>query len=148
MAGDPIARDKLDAFGIDALCAAVSDGDSLSVIARRVGVSKGSLLNWLSADVDRSARAFEARRDTAWHWDEMAEEEIRIAEGTSEGIAKARELASHFRWRAAIINPAYRPAQKQEISGPNGGPVQVEDTREPLGAILARAKAKAMGIGE
>lgn len=34
-----------------------------------------------------------------------------------------------------------KPVQPTEVSGPGGGPVQVEDTRESLAAILARVEA-------
>lgn len=99
------ARDKLDAFGIDAICSLIAEGKSLTQIARKAKVSIGSLRNWLAADIARSARAREVRAETAQFWDEKAEAEIRNAKSTL-GMAKARELAHHFRWRASKIAPA------------------------------------------
>lgn len=99
------ARERLDAFGIDAVCERIGDGSSLTDIAEEVTVSIGSLLTWLKADAERSARAREARRATAQSWDEQAEAELRAASDVFE-LAKARELASHFRWRASKIAPA------------------------------------------
>jgi transposase len=101
----PTARDALNEFGIDAICQDVSDGKSLTAIAKSVGTTIGSICTWLAADPERSARATAARRTTAWYWDEQAERELREAEPTTEGIARARELASHFRWRSSKINP-------------------------------------------
>lgn len=100
----PVATEALDAFGLDAVCERISEGLSLTDIAIEAGVSKGTLLAWLDAVPDRSARAREARAVSARHWDEQAEKELRDASDAFE-LAKARELASHFRWRAKSIAP-------------------------------------------
>lgn len=99
------AADKLAAFGIDAICAAVIEGKMLREIARRVGVSISKLVLWLAADPGRSIRAREARSLSAWIYDEKAEQALR--EATSRTIMKARELAHHYRWRSAKIAPSY-----------------------------------------
>lgn len=99
------ARAALDAFGIEAVCDRIGDGKSLTAIAEEIPVSIGSLLTWIKGDPERSARAREARQATAQGWDEMAEAELRNAADAFE-LAKARELASHFRWRASKIAPA------------------------------------------
>lgn len=91
-------------FGVDAVCERLAEGMSLTAIATEIGVSKGSLLGWLAADTDRSARAREARALSARCWDEQAEAEIRGA-SDSLSLAKARELAQHYRWRATKIAP-------------------------------------------
>ena len=122
MAPPPVAREALDAFGIDALCDLIADGVSLTAIAEKIGVAKGSLLTWISAESDRSARVTGARRATAWHWDELAESEIRNARLTSEGIAQARELASHFRWRASKIDPRYGERVQNQQLDRDGNP--------------------------
>lgn len=101
----PTARDALDKLGIEAFCAEVANGKPLRAIAAMVGCDIASVSLWLSSDPQRSARARDARRDAAWHWDEVAEQEIRNADRTPEGVSIARELASHFRWRASKINP-------------------------------------------
>lgn len=53
----------LDAVGIDAICEKVADCTTLRVIAEECGVSKGSLLAWLSQYPDQYARAREAQAD-------------------------------------------------------------------------------------
>lgn len=101
----PTARNALDKMGIDAFCAEVANGKPLRHIAKMVGCDIASISNWLAADPQRSARARDARKSSAWHWDEEAVSELRDAERTPEGVAIARELASHYRWRAKMINP-------------------------------------------
>lgn len=115
MAPKPEAREKLDAFGIDAVCEAIAARKTLTQIARKVGVSLWTLLAWLNADASRSARARETRAGMAKHWDEQAEAEIRKAKDPL-ALAKARELAHHFRWRASKIAPA-EYGEKIEFKG-------------------------------
>lgn len=96
--------DKMDAIGIDAVCGSIMDGASLTAIALGAGVSIASLLNWIEADRERSARAREARIATARLWDEKAEALLRDAPEEF-GLKKAKELAHHYRWRASKIAP-------------------------------------------
>lgn len=101
---EPTAREKLDALGLDAMCASIADGKSMTDISKQIGVSFGSLATWLEADPERSARAREARSQVARLWDEKAEDEIRSATDNFE-LARAKELSHHFRWRASKIAP-------------------------------------------
>lgn len=102
----PVVRDALEEFGVDALCSAISERETLTAIAERVGVSLGSLLAWIEAVPDRSARVREARQAMARVWDERAEVEIR--EATDDlGLRKAKELAHHYRWRASKVSKEY-----------------------------------------
>lgn len=102
----PTARTALDALGIDAFCDEIANGKSLTKIAEMLGCNIASVSNWLSADAQRSARARQTRAAAAWYWDEQAEQELRDAALTPEAVAKARELAQHFRWRAKVTDPA------------------------------------------
>ena len=122
MPGEPVARNKLDEFGVDAICAAVSDGTSLTAISAQVGVSIGSLLTWINADAERSARVADVRRHTAWYWDERAQTVIEAAKADPVEMSRARELASHFRWRASKISPAYGDRVQQQQLDKNGNP--------------------------
>src|SRR5690242_259938 len=134
MGRTPTAMQKLDAIGIDSICEKIADGKSLTAIAREADVGIGSLSTWLAADSDRSARAREARADTARLWDERAEEEIRAATDPLE-LGIARELAHHYRWRAAKIAPKeYGERQHVEHSG------QIE-LASALEAARARVKS-------
>ena len=123
------AQKKLNAIGIDAICEHIGDGKSLTSIAREADVSIGSLTAWLNADAERSARAREVRADTARLWDEKAEEEIRRATDPFE-LGIARELAHHYRWRAAKIAPReYGDKLQSEVTGADGAPFAIQIVR-------------------
>ena len=98
------ARSKLDSLGTEKVCARIGDGDTLTQIAKDSGVSIGTLLAWLEIDPERSARAREARAATARYWDEKASEGVAQSADPFE-LAKAKELAHHYRWRASKIAP-------------------------------------------
>ena len=114
---------KLDAFGIDSMVSELISGNSLTNIAKTQGVGIASLLSWIEADADRSARAREARAQAAKIWDEKAEYVLQIA-GDPFELAKARELASHYRWRAKAVAPRdYGDKVTNEHTGAGGGPI-------------------------
>ena len=94
----------LDAFGIGAVCERLIAGDSQSQIAADIGVSVALLSTWLGSDPERSARAREARIAAARQFDEKAEAELRAASDPFT-LAKARELAQHYRWKASKASP-------------------------------------------
>lgn len=125
-----VSKDKLDAYGVDALCSDVSDTKTLTAIALERGVSIGSLLAWIEADPERSARVREARARTARLWDERAEEEIRLAPDEM-ALKKAKELAHHYRWRAAKIAPRDY-GDKLEVDNKHSGSVGFSLTINPV----------------
>jgi len=99
-------KDTLDAVGIDVICERIESGEAQAHIANSLKVSKSKLSEWLSADPERSARARESRIMSARHWDDQAEQVLLGADETVNGsIAKARELAQHYRWRASKYAP-------------------------------------------
>lgn len=100
----PVAMQKMDALGIDKLCAAIVEGNTLTAIAKATSVSIGSLITWVEANPERSARAREARAQVARLWDELALQGIADAMDNFQ-LAKAKESAHHLRWRAAKIAP-------------------------------------------
>lgn len=95
---------KLDELGVETLCDAIRIPMSMREIADKLGLSQGTLIAWISATPERSARVRDARVATAQHWDAEATELIAKAR-TPFQLAKAKELAHHFRWRAAKIAP-------------------------------------------
>jgi hypothetical protein len=107
----------LDKKGIASVCDDIVDKKSLTQIAHEAGVSTGMLLCWIEADPERSARAREARALTARLWDERAETVVAAAEDPFQ-LARAKELAHHYRWRASKIAPRdYGDKQQVEHSG-------------------------------
>jgi len=114
---------KLEALGIDAILQEVIAGNSFTNIAKAQNIGIASLLNWIEADPDRIARAREARAQAAKIWDEKAEYVLQIA-GDPFELAKARELASHYRWRAKAVAPRdYGDKVTNEHTGAGGGPI-------------------------
>ena len=103
----------------------IASGETLTAIAKELGKSRAALSDWLSAESSRSARAREARVKAAAAWDDKAEDVLAGAADPFE-LAKARELASHYRWRAKAVAPKeYGDKTQTEITGAEGAPLQV-----------------------
>lgn len=130
------ATEALDAFGIDKVCDLLMAGDSQRKIAQTVGVGLATLVRWIAADVDRSARAREARIASARQFDEMAEEVLTKASDPFE-LSKAKELAHHYRWKASKASPK-EFGDKIEIDQKT---TLVDLTDEQLDARLAKLVA-------
>lgn len=114
------ARIKLDAFGLDEVCDSIGEGKSLTLIAEDAEVSIGSLLSWIEADPERSARVRECRSAMARYWDEKSERCIEDA-GDEFELKRAKELSHHYRWRASKIAPKeYGDKITQEHTGADG----------------------------
>lgn len=89
---------------IETVCDMIVEGNSMGQIAKASGCSLANLTRWIELDSERSARAKDARVLAARYWDEQAEQVIKDASNALE-VTKARELASHYRWRAKAIAP-------------------------------------------
>jgi exopolyphosphatase/pppGpp-phosphohydrolase len=119
------AVEKIDAFGLAAICEAILQPKPQRVIAEDLGVSSGSLVAWIAADPERSARVREARAQTALMWDDKATHVIEEAKDQFE-LAKAKELAHHYRWRASKIAPReYGDKVDVNHGGQDGNPVNM-----------------------
>lgn len=104
MSKESPARDAIEAYGIDQICESLASCRTMTAIAAHIGVSKGSLIAWISEDADRSARTKGSRTLAAIFWEEQAESVVKDAADEFE-LKKARELAQHYRWRASKIAP-------------------------------------------
>lgn len=104
MAAHPVAKEKINEFGLDQICERITNGETMTHIAGVIGVAIGSLLTWIEEEPERSARARESRIITARLWDERASKVIEDAPDEFE-LKRAKELAHHYRWRAAKIAP-------------------------------------------
>jgi hypothetical protein len=104
-------------FSEDNIIAMIEDGKTLSFIAESCGKNRSILTRWIQEDEQRSARAREARASASQAWDEKAEQEIEDARDPFE-LAKAKEKAHHYRWRASKVAPKeYGDKQQVEHSG-------------------------------
>ena len=148
------ALEKIDAFGgVEALEEMVARGVSYSDICEAIGISIVSLIQWIAADASRSSRMREARRISAFVWDERATERIERAEdGFS--LQKAAQLAHHYRWRSKCAAPRdYGDKVQQEVTGKDGGPIQSETkvtahqvVAELLKGLELQRQAKKSGV--
>lgn len=103
----------------------IASGETLTAIAKDLGRSRAWISEWLHAEPERSVRAREARAKAAAAWDDKAESVIAEAADPFE-LAKAKELAHHYRWRAKAVAPKeYGDKTQTEITGAEGAPLQV-----------------------
>jgi hypothetical protein len=91
----------------DEILADLKDGKSLLAISTQMECARSSLHVWLHANPERSARARLSREAAAEAWLEMAEAGI-AASWDQLTLAKAKEMAHHYRWKAAKIAPDYK----------------------------------------
>ena len=120
-----VGQNKCEDVGIVKVCEHLCSGKTLTSIAEEIGVGIATLLTWIERDPERAALAREARTRSARLWDEKAEEVLFKAADPFQ-LAKARELASHYRWRAKAVAPRdYGDKVTQEHTGEDGGPIQV-----------------------
>jgi len=100
---------------IDEVCQMLESAHTQREIAAEFNLHPSSLTRWL-ADPQRSARAKESRAAAAVLWDERAQEAIEDA-GDPFELAKAKELAHHYRWRASKIAPKeYGDKQQVDVA--------------------------------
>ena len=109
-------RSAMEIMGIEELCDRLRSGETLTSIANSLRLkSISTLLKWIAADEERSARAREARIAGSAMYDEMAQAAIENAADPL-ALAKARELAQHFRWRASKLDP-WNYGDKVQLGG-------------------------------
>ena len=147
MAPPPIARNKIEAAGIDWVLEQLEHGKGRSEIAAELGVSNGGLSEWLRADDDRSARVDAALIAGAEAYENQAVSVLRETyakleeAGTPHPHASplaslAKELAQAAWRQAAVRDPRRYNSSRTEITGAGGGPLQVQ-------AVPARALTSA-----
>lgn len=132
----PVVLSPLDALGIDEVCDRLVGGESQTAIAQSAGVHVATLCRWLASDPQRSARAREARLASAASFADLAAQRLEEAKDPFD-LAKARELASHYRWKASKANPR-EFGEKIEIDQKT---TITDLTEEQLDAKLARLLA-------
>lgn len=110
------AMAKMEAYGVERVVDDVLDHVPLRMIAEKVGVSNASLLRWISLDDARMEQINKARKLTAQGWEELAEQVVAQAADPFQ-LMKAKELAHHYRWRAACISPKFNPSAKGDGDG-------------------------------
>ena len=141
MAGKQKTREKiarLEEIGIDGLCERVLAGESLSSIAKSIDMYPSQLHAWVEADPERSARARAARIQSADAYADKAESVLLRANNAVE-IAKARELAQHYRWMAKVRKPA-EYGDRQQVDQNVNVTLGIEEVDQRLTRLLEKAR--------
>jgi hypothetical protein len=122
---DAWAQQRLDDFGIEGVCSALLNGDTMIGLSQTLKIDLNQLLSWILVDQGRTARMRECRAECAIIWDERCELLIANSADMFE-LQKARELAHHYRWRASKIAPRiYGDHARIEHTGAAGGPIVI-----------------------
>lgn len=136
----------------DAVCAEMIDGYDMIEACERVGVSKVSVWRWMTTHPEfevQCARAREILTDVRLR---RIRDKIKDAQDRGVDPALLRIEVSFEQWHAEKISPRYHQKLRSEVTGANGGPVQVQTTsvdvedlspeqREALRAAMVAAKA-------
>lgn len=133
------AIQKFEQLGLDAICTRLASGESQRSIADSLKADRGDFCVWLSDD-QRSARVREARVLSARHWDDKAEQVLIELEDEAKpgAVTRARELASHYRWRAS----KYAPRDYGDKLSLDAEINVTQQTPEQRAAKIARLTAK------
>jgi hypothetical protein len=137
------SQDKLNALGDEAIAERIASGETYREIAGSVGVGIGVLCAWMEADPERSRLCARARETSGQTFEEMAQEAIQDAADPFE-LAKAKELAVHWRWRAKAVNPR-RYGDKVAVGGADDLPAIKGMPDDALQAKIAALTAKVNG---
>lgn len=111
----------------DDLCARIEDGESLTAIAKDLGCNVSTLTRWIAGDPQRSARARESRIAAAGSYADLALQVLQDAPDPF-ALAKAREVASHYRWQASKANPAAY-GERTTLAGDPNAPLVVSQAQ-------------------
>lgn len=90
----------------DAILQRVTGGESLrSICVASDMPAESTVRTWGASNLGFGERLRQAREASASHWDEQAERVLVEAPSTREELARAKELAQHYRWRALKYAP-------------------------------------------
>ena len=101
-------QDTIAAVGIDNIALRVEAGATQAELAQEMGVGVARLNAWIHGSPERSARVRAAMAASAEALADRGHQELTAAGSSMPEITRARALEQHWRWRAAIRNPAYR----------------------------------------
>lgn len=108
---------KKPAINIELVIEMIIEGDSYRTMAKKLKVKLTKLHDFTSKE-EHSARVREAMNISADTFAEMAEEVLLKAKLNQWSMAKARELAQHYRWKASKRRPkTYGDKVQTELSG-------------------------------
>jgi hypothetical protein len=106
--GGPSVKSMLDDLGLEPILEGIEAGKFISTIAEGLGIERRTLNRWID-ETDERRNAVKTARIEAGHAYALKAQDALLAltsDATQADIAKARELASHFRWMASRMNRA------------------------------------------
>jgi hypothetical protein len=111
----------------------MAEGFSMTAVAGLIGVAKNTLCYWVNHYPEFKEAVERAKSKRLLHWEKIA---LDIAKNGGPG---SRATMTTFGLRNVGMGE-WSDLQRQEISGPDGGPIKTETTsaRELLAARLAR----------
>ena len=120
---------------LDDIVGRIECGETLTSVAESLGMPRSTLMHRIG-QLDASARVEAARKVGAAAYAEKAETVISSAEDAFE-LAKAKELAHHYRWQASKANPAtFGDRVQQDVT---------HNIKEGLAARLFEARNRVKG---
>jgi len=145
---------KLTPEKLTAFCAALAETCNVGRACAAVGISRQTAYNWREADPDFALAWERAMKAGLLALEDEAHR--RAFEGTNEPVFyKGDECGSVRKYSDTLAifllkahNPdKYRENSRMELTGANGGPVQISDTERAakIAAILAAAQARKDG---
>jgi hypothetical protein len=112
----------------DAICDLVASGDSQREAARKNGVNEASVRFWRREIPEFGSQYARAVTERAEVFFERGND-IAMAIKTGEEAQVARVQLDWLKWSAARMGPKqYGDKVQQEVSGPDGGPIQAAIT--------------------
>lgn len=142
-AGKPGRPSKISAEIIDHICEKIADGMSLRAICEDDTMPhRITVMRWLDDNRDFATKYARARE---LQGDAMDEKILSVAdECTNENAQAARVKIDAYKWRASKLAPKkYGDKVQQEISGPDGGPIETKtddmDVARRVAFLLSKA---------
>jgi transposase len=140
--------DRLNAIGIDAICDMLSEGQSLRVVAKELGVNWMSMYDWLHRTPLQSARATaaikagaEAHEERAVAILEEAREEIKMFPELAGSITMLARERSQAAWRqAGLRDRRFSDAKSAELTVTHKHDIQSLSTPD-LERLVAQQQA-------
>ncbi len=134
------------------ICSLMADGQDLTAICQLPGMPhRVTVFDWLCRYSDFSYQYARARELNADWWFSKAQELAMAADPLTANLVRVQ--VDTIKWRCAKLSRRYNDRHIQEISGPGGGPIELEqsarvdashmdtESRAALRALLLTAKA-------
>ncbi|MGE5052032.1 MAG: hypothetical protein ACM3KI_11060 [Bacillota bacterium] len=114
-------------LNIDIIIELIIEGSTFRQIAEQLNV-KLSTLHDFTSKPEHSARVSQALEISAQTYEEKAEQILINAEASAYEMQRARELAQHYRWKAAKRSPK---KYGERISTEHSGEISIIEVKPP-----------------